>query len=187
MDALDRAISSSKAELEEHEKLEQKHLEMLEDIRRNKQSAEIRYHSLIEAAKLRPISDDEESPQQPRSNKGRGKKPGTLSRNWVKTLGAIYKAQKDNKISYFEDIKRAHERSIGRTVDPSSIHDRIRYFKSQEPPIIIGETDEGFMITDDAIERFGLDDQDDISDSKPSDHMNGHAGASPQQEAGTMI
>jgi hypothetical protein len=80
----------------------------------------------------------------------RGRQPGAISYQWRGWLAAI--AARGERVSYGDIQKIAM--SDGGELAMASIRDRVRKFKAEG--IMDGDPKTGFVVTDDAVARFGL-------------------------------
>ncbi|MGI9494104.1 MAG: hypothetical protein ACR2QF_17070 [Geminicoccaceae bacterium] len=185
MDDLSRAIEKAKDEISFHKNDGDEHTRIANEAYKKAEAAKLRYEYFVEASKLRPPASDHhqkhsESDTAEREPPRRGRKKGSLTRKWIKSLGTLYLEQKNGSRHSFEDIKRAHEQSMGRDMDPSSIRERIGNFKDQDPPLMIGNNEEGYLVTEEAARRFGFengkssDHRDDMFYSKPNGQSDGY-------------
>lgn len=118
---------------------------------------------MAEAAQLRPLATEEAVMSDEKVAARRGKKPGSVSRHWSGSLGLLYGEQSESHRHSLEEIKASYAAVSGKELDISSVRDRIRYFQAQEPPLMEGDYDKGFLVTEAAANKFGFEKNADAS------------------------
>lgn len=154
MDALDKMIGEKRAEVSE--------LQARVDVLRAELAA------LEMAAKLRPSSSAAQSRGGYAAPKrsGGGRRPGDISHEWRGILEGVYRL--GMAVDYEMIAEIADER--GSKLAMSSVRDRVRNLT--RTGLMAGDTTQGFVVTEDAVERFGFTKE------------NGGHGSPPEAKAG---
>lgn len=163
MDKLDRLIADKQAEIEEVEK----QAAMLADKRKR---LEIQLESFKQAAELRPVGIVTGPPEigapaleiqslaaeHPNPNGGgpfggkKGRQRGDISKGWRKALKRIW--QHEQKASYNDFFKAAQ--ASGLKCELPNVRGRVR--SMAKLGFVSGSPDEGYLVTDEAVRRFGF-------------------------------
>jgi hypothetical protein len=161
MDALERMISEKRSEVAA--------LLARADLLKAELSA------LELAARLRPVADSRTHSRVVVPNPARaggGRKPGDISHDWRGILGDVYRL--GMAVDYEMIAEVAKER--GTELAMSSIRDRVRNLT--RTGLMEGDTQQGFVVSEDAVKRFGFTKEND-GQSVPSDEKAGEAGTLP--------
>ena len=127
------------------------------------------------AARLRPVADSGTHSRVVVPNPARaggGRKPGDISHDWRGILGDIYRLGGAVDYEMIADV--AKER--GTELAMSSIRDRVRNLT--RTGLMEGDTQQGFVVTEYAVERFGFTKEND-GKLAPSDAKAGEANTLP--------
>ena len=84
------------------------------------------------------------------SRKGAGRRAGDISKEWREILSEIYKQSSPQT---YEDIADIAE-MLGSNVQLSSVRDRVRNLLKSN--FLSGDLENGFIVTQNAVERFGF-------------------------------
>ena len=132
MDALDTLILAEKAELER--------------LRLRVAAQEATVAALVEAAALRPNASAK------RILLSRGGKPkGAISSPWKNTLAQLYKT---GRAWPYNQIKACYDHTNGADLALASVRDRVRSLV--EGGLMVGNADDGFVVTDLAAKKFSF-------------------------------
>ena len=143
MDALEKLIADK---IRRRDELDREQLTLVAEI-----------DALQLAARLRPAHQRQDmvgrgEPKaisaQPRS--GGGRKPGDISHSWRRVLGAMHVFGEPHSYDSIADIAKRQ----GLDISISSVRDRVRNLVSTG--LVEGDSDTGFTVTQDAVERFGF-------------------------------
>lgn len=134
MDALDKIIGEKRAEAE--------------SLRERVRVLDAELAALELAAQLRPATKGSVGGKPTR--RGGGRRPGDISKDWRQILGRVYAM--GVPVGY-EQIMGAAA-ALGNELADSSVRDRVR--NMVKTGLMAGDAKEGFVVTEDAAERFGF-------------------------------
>ncbi|MEE8629693.1 MULTISPECIES: hypothetical protein [Methylobacterium] len=155
MDALEALIAAKRKDIVDVEAKIASHETAITRLRDGLKIAQVELAAFEKAAELRPSGriggDSDEVGPDASSNKKRGRQPGSISFAWRKALGTLHTL--GDRFDY--EMMLIAARHHGITTSLSSIRDRARLYV--EHKLLEGSSEEGFLVTKNAIDKFGLD------------------------------
>lgn len=153
MDALEALIAAKRKDIVDVEAQIAGHETAIARLRDGLKFAHIELAAFEKAAQLRPTGKGAVSDRvsETAGSKKRGRQPGSISFAWRKALGSLHTL--GERFNYDMMLTAAQHHNINTTL--SSIRDRARLYVDQG--LLEGSSEEGFLVTKNAIDRFGLD------------------------------
>jgi TolA-binding protein len=159
MDRLDQLISAKQAELDRLQAEIAEHQAQIVERSEKYERALIELETLKAAAQARPAarvaSDATAAPSKPKERRTgkrqKGRSAGDISHEWRKVL-AVAQA-KHRRLSYSDRSDIAAQ--VGIKTKMPNVRERVRTMTENE--LLTGTSENGFLVTAEAVRRFGLD------------------------------